>query len=149
MKKIFWTFIVMFLLIFLFRSYVRLFDKSLGRKIGSRFGISCPVCITGDVASDLTDQFDAIQTQLEVINQKLEHPTQSVVEETSFQTTTTTKVALYYFNQNEDSELPIEQQVNINSILPVYRMFPASTNLLVDVINELLKGNLTETEKKT
>ena len=142
----------MILLIFLFRSYVRLFDKPLGREIGSRFGASCPscpVCITGDVAPDLTDQFDAIQTQLEVINQKLEHPTQSVVDETSFQTTTTTKVALYYFNQNEDSELPAEQQVNINSILPVYRMFPASTNLLVDVINELLKGNLTETEKKT
>jgi hypothetical protein len=56
-----------------------------------------------------------------------------------FSTTASTKVGLYYFNQLADEKLAPEQQINVNSILPVYRNFPASDNLLLDVIKELIK----------
>jgi hypothetical protein len=36
----------------------------------------------------------------------------------------------------------------VDSILPVYRMFPASKNILEDTLNELIKGNLTASEKQ-
>jgi len=149
MKKIFWTTVFWFLIIFLFRSYMRLFDHPLGREIGSRFGKTPQqVCLTGGDTSGLTDQLTNIQTQLNSITQALQSEPGSRTEDTLFQTTAPTKVALYYFNQTEDQKLSLEQQVNVNSILPVYRIFPASKNLLVDVINELLKGNLTAIEKQ-
>src|SRR5574344_845353 len=147
MKKIFWTTIFWFLIIFLFRSYLRLFDHDLGRTIGSRFG-KCPVCMTESINTGLTEQLDVIQTQLDVITQTLQSEPAQSQDVSIFQTSTPTKVALYYFNQEQDQKLAIEQQVNVNSILPVYRIFPASNDLLVDTINELLKGNLTVAEKQ-
>lgn len=147
MKKIFWTTIFWFLVIFLFRSYMRLFDHPLGREIGSRFGKCQQVCLTGGVATGLNEQFDIIKTQLDLINQKLQSEPKSIIQDSLFQTSAPTKVALYYFNQIEDQKLAPEQQVNINSILPVYRIFPASKNLLLDTINELIKWNLTAMER--
>ncbi|MEI6672768.1 MAG: hypothetical protein WCL02_05590 [bacterium] len=134
---------------------MRLFNTSLSKEIGSRFGVSQQICLTGATAPDFTQQLDSIQTQLDTITQKIQTQsesqtqtqTQSPVQTSAFQTTTPMKVALYYFNQTVDQKLAPEQQVNINSILPVYRIFPASQNLLVDTINELLKGNLTAPEK--
>ena len=110
------------------------------------------MCLTGGVATGLTDQFDAIKMQLDIINQKLQSEPETTPPPSSqvslFQTAIPTKVALYYFNQTEDQKLAPEQQVNISSLLPVYRMFPASKDVLVDAINELLKGNLTANERK-
>ncbi len=147
MKKIFWTTIFWFLIIFLFWSYLRLFDKPLGREIGNRFG-KCPVCVNdSNVMTWLNEQLDAIKSQLDTLTNQLQAEPWSRSEYTLFQTTAPTKVALYYFNQTADQKLPPDQQVNINSILPVYRIFPPSKNLLVDTINELLKWNLTESEK--
>jgi len=127
-----------------------LFDASLGREIASRFAKpQQQACVTNDVVSpDLTAQLEDIKTQLSTLTEQLQAEPRSTSKDTLFQTTAPTKVALYYFNQTADQKLSAEQQVNINSILPVYRIFPASKNLLVDVINELLKGNLTEDEKK-
>lgn len=65
-----------------------------------------------------------------------------------FATQEPTKVALYYFNQKEDSKLPPEQQINVDSILPVYRMFPATDNILSDAIAYLIEWALTADEKK-
>lgn len=126
-----------------------MFNTPLSKEIGSRFGISQQICLTGAIAPDFTQQLDSIQTQLDTITQKIQtQPESQVPIQTSpFQSTTSMKVALYYFNQTADQKLPPEQQVNINSILPVYRIFPASQNLLVDTINELIKWNLTATEK--
>lgn len=118
---------------------MRLFDHPLGREIGSRFGKCQQVCLTGGVATGLNEQFDIIKTQLDLINQKLQSEPKSIIQDSLFQTSAPTKVALYYFNQIEDQKLAPEQQVNINSILPVYRIFPASKNLLLDTINELIK----------
>ena len=139
MKKIFWTTIFWLLVIFLFRSYMRIFDKPLGREIGSRFGKSQQVCLTGDISAGLTQQLDTIKTQLDSLNQKLQSQSETPSQTSLFQTTVPTKVALYYFNQTADQKLSPEQQVNTDSILPVYRIFPASNNLLVDAINELIK----------
>lgn len=110
------------------------------------------MCLTGGVATGLTDQFDAIKMQLDIINQKLQSEPETTPPPSSqvslFQTAIPTKVALYYFNQTEDQKLAPAQQINISSLLPVYRMFPASKDILVDAINELLKGNLTANERK-
>ena len=81
--------------------------------------------------------------QLDTINQKLQsEPETSATlppQNSVFQTNGPTKVALYYFNQTEDQKLAPEQQTNLSSLLPVYRIFPASKNLLIDTINELLQ----------
>jgi spore germination protein GerM len=38
--------------------------------------------------------------------------------------------------------------VNVASILPVYRIFPASKNILIDTISELLAWKLTPNERR-
>jgi len=148
MKKIFWTTIFWFLIIFLFRSYMRLFNTSLGLHIGSRFGkVPQQVCLTNTLTTWFTQQLDSIKTQLDLINQKIQSEPSAPVEILPFETTAPTKVALYYFNQVADNKLAPEQQINIDSILPVYRIFPASKNLLVDAINELISWKLTANER--
>jgi len=129
-----------------------LFDKPLAAKIAHRFAKCEQAVVDTDncdtVSVDLTEHFDAIKMQLETLTQQLKIEPGSRTEDALFETTAPTKIALYYFNQSEDQKLAPEQQVNVNSILPVYRIFPASKNVLVDVINELLKGNLTAIEKQ-
>ncbi|MEI7919468.1 MAG: hypothetical protein WCH65_04660 [bacterium] len=44
--------------------------------------------------------------------------------------------------------MPAAQQVNISSLLPVYRVFPPSQNLLVDTLHQLLAGKLLPIESK-
>lgn len=127
---------------------MRLFDAPLGRQVGSRFPHAQQVCLTGTVMTGFTEQFDLIKAQLDLINQKIQSEPQTSVPNAVFQTNAPTKVALYYFNHIEDQKLAPEQQVNLSSILPVYRMFPVSKNILIDTINELIKGNLTASEKQ-
>ena len=148
MKKIFWTTIFWLLIIFLFRFYSRVFHPSLGREVGSWFGVSHQMCLTGIPSPDLTQQLATIQTQLDAINTKLPSESLPSLQNSLFQTRVPTRVALYYFNQTEDQKLSPEQQINVDSLLPVYRVFSASKNLLVDTINELIKGNLTAEEKQ-
>lgn len=149
MKKIFWTSIFWIVGVFVFWLYVRLFDPSLALTVSSWFSKNhAPCTVTTVVATGYEDQLNAIQDALTVINKKLTEPSVPEVSPSVFRTTQPTRVALYYFNTLEDQKLPVEQQVNINSLLPVYRVFPASDNLLTDVINELIAGNLTATEKK-
>jgi hypothetical protein len=57
----------------------------------------------------------------------------------SFATTTATKVALYYFNSKEDAKLPPEQQINVDSLQPIYRTLPATDDLLRDTIQLLIQ----------
>jgi hypothetical protein len=125
---------------------VRVFDHGLGSQVSGWFGKSCPVCLSvssGSQISGLDVQLQTIQTQLNDITQKLTNattstdPLQSTVS--PFATQTSTKIGLYYFNQKEDSKLPPEQQVNVSSLLPVYRMFPATDDLMRDAISYLLQ----------
>ncbi len=128
---------------------MRLFDKPLGREVGSRFGKTQQICLTGIVTTGVTQQLDTIQSQLDLINQKLQSQSESssTQPDYSFESTAPTKVGLYYFNQLVDKKLSPEQQINISSLLPVYRVFPPSKNLLVDTIHELIKWSLTSPER--
>ena len=127
---------------------MRLFNKPLGLYIGSRFGkVPQQICLTNGISTWFTEQLDNIKIQLDLINQKLQSEPETSSQTSLFQTTTPTKVALYYFNQIEDQKLSPEQQINIDSLRPVYRIFPASKNLLIDTINELIKGKLIPEEK--
>lgn len=128
-------------------------------QIGGRFGTtSCPVCLStnsGAQISGLDTQLQTIQTQLNDITQKLSAAT-TVASSSPLQSTVSpfaaqvpTKIALYYFNTKEDAKLPPEQQINVDSLLPVYRMFPATDNLLRDAISYLIQGVLTATEKSS
>ncbi len=128
---------------------MRVFNKPLGREIGSWFGVTQQVCLnTNVVMTGINDELTLIKTQLDTIIQRLQSEPEQQTEDALFQTNTPTKVALYYFNETEDQKLVPEQQVNINSILLVYRIFPASKNLLLDAIRELIKWNLTASEKQ-
>lgn len=89
-----------------------------------------------------------IEEKLETIIQLLQG--QSTAEQTpSLLPTATnpTTVNLYYFNELEDSTLPIEQQINTSSILPIQRTIRSSENLIADTIKALIQGNLSEQEK--
>ncbi|MCX6823295.1 MAG: GerMN domain-containing protein [candidate division SR1 bacterium] len=153
MKKLFWTSVFWIVVVFLFRSYVRLFNQTLGLQIAGWFGKANPVCLStnsGAQISGLDTQLQAIQTQLNDITQKLSAAASTAPAQSSaspFATTTSTKIALYYFNQKEDSKLPPGQQINVDSLLPVYRMFPATDDLLRDSIAYLIQGALTPEEK--
>ncbi len=152
MKKIFRTTFFWILVSILFWSYVRLFNAPLGMQVGQIFGATCPVYLSGWVVapqlSGLEEQLTSIQTQLQDITQKMATSTSSSVSTTpSFVTTSPTKVALYYFNQREDAKLPLNQQVNVDSLLPVYRVLSPSQNIVFDTISSLLGGNLSLTEK--
>ena len=153
MKKIFWTTVFWLLALVVFRSYIRLFDQSLGVQVGNLFGIASPSCQSVPPApqlSGLDTQLSAIQTQLQDITQRLSASSAQLPPAVaSFVTTAPTKVALYYFNQKEDAKLPLSQQVNVDSLQPVYRDLPASQDILVDTINALLLGNLSIPEKSS
>lgn len=148
MKKIFRTTMFRFILIFFFRSYLRLFDHQLGSRIGWRFS-SSQQCLTGIQGTGIAQQLDDIQTEISLLSQKIESGTQAVATASvaSFKTTTATKVALYYFNSIADQKLPAQQQANISSVLPVYRIFPATENILIAALNELLQWRLTVAER--
>lgn len=81
----------------------------------------------------IQDQLNDITVKLSSSNEQLQTPV------SSFATQTATKVALYYFNQKEDSKLPPEQQINVESLLPVYRNFPPTDDILRDALSYLIQ----------
>lgn len=127
---------------------MRLFDTPLGIQVGSRFPHEQQIFLTGSVDTACIQQLDSIKKQLDVIAQKIQSGSQRDESNDLFQTTVPTKIALYYFNQKKEKKFPPQQQPDVSSILPVYRLFPASKNILVDSINELIKGNLTVAEQQ-
>jgi len=149
MKKIFWTTVFWLVLIFLFRSYLRLFDKDLWVEIWSRFGRTNTVCVTANTwQTAIDEQLNVIQTQLDIISQKIEKWNNSeYLNDNGLSTSTPTDVKLFYFNQKEDQKLPIWQQINIDSILPVTRTIAKSNNIIQDTINQLIQWSITNSEK--
>ncbi|MFA5748184.1 MAG: GerMN domain-containing protein [Candidatus Absconditabacterales bacterium] len=152
MKKILWTTLFWLVVIFLFRSYIRLFDKELSIKIGGRFIPGKQVCnISGsgnNVSSQdetiIKNQLSLIQSQLDSIFQKINNKDQ--LNGQVLQTNGPTTIKLFYFNQTEDQKLPASQQVNVTSILPIYRIIPQSNDVIKDTINLLIQGDLNKDE---
>jgi len=95
--------------------------------------------------SNTTIQTDNAETQtiedkLETIIQLLQGQTTADQSPSLLPTATApTTVNLYYFNELQDSALPIEQQINTSSILPVQRTIRSSQNLIADTIKALLQ----------
>lgn len=97
--------------------------------------------------STLTDKLDAISFQLQTISNTIGATQEESIVSLLPTATTPTTVNLYYFNELEDSTLPIEQQINTSSILPIQRTIRSSQNLIADTIKILLQGNLSEQER--
>lgn len=151
MKKIFLTSVFWILVVFLFRSYVRLFDHNLGAVVSNFFSKENKVQVITDSGisswsiEEIKNQLLKIEGQIDTISQNMENNDTNLDD--SLTRKWNTEVSLFYFNSEEDSKLPIEQQINVNSILPVKRMVNNSKNIIRDSINLLLAGNLSQIEK--
>lgn len=142
MKTFFRTTIVWFILIAGFWLYIKRFNNNRAAHVANFFVSNTTI------QTDNKLETTTIEEKLETIIQLLQG--QSTAEQTpSLLPTTTnpTTVNLYYFNELEDSTLPIEQQINTSSILPIQRTIRSSENLIADTIKALIQGNLSEQEK--
>lgn len=142
MKTFFRTTIVWFILIAGFWLYIKRFNNNRAAHVANFFVSNTTI------QTDNKLETTTIEEKLETIIQLLQG--QSTAEQTpSLLPTATnpTTVNLYYFNELEDSTLPIEQQINTSSILPIQRTIRSSENLIADTIKALIQGNLSEQEK--
>lgn len=151
MKKILRTSIFWILVVGLFWSYVRLFDHDLWNTVASLFAKmeACETVTTSEISSGSMDEIKAqllkIENQINSISQNIENKDTNL--DASLAKKWNTEVSLFYFNTKEDAKLPIEQQINVNSILPVKRMISNSKNIIRDAVNLLVAGNLSQIEK--
>lgn len=151
MKKILRTSIFWILVVGLFWSYVRLFDHDLWNTVASLFAKMevCETVTTSEISSGSMDEIKAqllkIENQIDSISQNIENKDTNL--DASLAKKWNTEVSLFYFNTKEDAKLPIEQQINVNSILPVKRMISNSKNIIRDAVNLLVAGNLSQIEK--
>ena len=151
MKKILWTSIFWILVVGLFWSYVRLFDNELWSTVASLFAKTevCETVNTSEISSGSMDEIKAqllkIENQIDSISQNIENKDTNLDD--SLIRKWNTEVSLFYFNTKEDTKLPIEQQINVNSIIPVKRMISNSKNIIRDTVNLLVAGNLSQIEK--
>lgn len=96
--------------------------------------------IIADSAQDtaLSDKIDLLAIQIQElrndIQDKNSEPASNLPVAASPQT-----IELYYFNEIEDAKLPVDQQINTSSILPVQRTIKTSNNLIADTIKALLQ----------
>ena len=93
--------------------------------------------------SNLENQISNMSNDIQNINETENKPDNKIEIPVSNWKTT---VKLYYFNQEEDKKLSVEQQLNVNSILPIERTISKSDNLIEDVIALLLEWKLTNEE---
>ena len=113
----------------------------------SQFLVQNPeATVIDDTRDELSTKLDTISNQIQRLSDKLAQTTET---ETSLLPATTSPrtVELYYFNEVEDSTLPVEQQLNTSSIQPIQRTIRSSENIIADTIKVLIQGNLTEGEQ--
>lgn len=148
MKKILWTTVFWLAAILIFRWYLRWFDDWLALNVSNLIGVEtvCNLPWNNVVSQELLDQIKSMQIQLDSISQSL---TQNGPEENDLQPMWAQTIKLFYFNQTEDNKLPLVQQLNSSSVLPIERVISWSKNLIEDTINVLLEWNLTNDERTT
>jgi hypothetical protein len=144
MKKIFWTTVFWLAVILIFRWYLRWFDDWLAKNVSSLIWAQTACVWTSSTSQELLDQIKAMQIQLDNISQSL---TTNWSEGNNPQVLWPQTVKLFYFNQLEDNKLPIAQQLNSASVLPIQRVISWSKNIIEDTINSLLEWNLTSEER--
>lgn len=144
MKKIFWTTVFWLAAILIFRWYLRWFDDWLAKNVSHLIWVEITCDSNDSVSQDLLDQITLMQSQLDAISQSLS--TNSSVSN-NVQALWAQTVRLFYFNQTEDNKLPVAQQLNSASVLPIERVISWSKNIIEDTINILLDWNLTNEER--
>jgi spore germination protein GerM len=122
------------------------FNTQRGLQV-SQFLVQNPeATIINNTRDELSTKLDTISNQIQRLSDKIGQTT--ATETSSLPATTEPRtVALYYFNEVEDSALPVEQQINTSSIQPVQRTIRSSENIIADTIKVLIQGNLTENEQ--
>lgn len=147
MKQVFRTTIFRLIVIGWFGLYMKRFNSDRALQV-SHFLVKNPEAVViEENQSTLTDKLDAISLQLQTISNTIGATQKESIASLLPTATTPTTVNLYYFNELEDSTLPIEQQINTSSILPIQRTIRSSQNLIADTIKILLQGNLSEQER--
>ena len=146
MKKIFWTTVFWLAVILIFRWYLRWFDDGLAQNVSNLIWVEMTYDQQWNKADsqELLDQIKSMQTQLDNISQSL---MQNGWDQNNLQVMWAQTIKLFYFNQTEDNKLPITQQLNSSSVLPVERIISWSKNIIEDTINALLEWNLTSEER--
>lgn len=145
MKKIFRTTVFRLVVVAWFSLYMKRFNSDRAT-ITANFLIK-DSAIIADSAQDtaLSDKIDLLAIQIQElrndIQDKNSEPASNLPVAASPQT-----IELYYFNEIEDAKLPVDQQINTSSILPVQRTIKTSNNLIADTIKALLQWNLNAQE---
>lgn len=145
MKKVFWTSVFWILVVALFRWYLRWFDDWLANSVSNLIWVEkiCDDVSSDETNQDLINQIKSMQEQLNIISSSLSSEDN---KDNLLATNNPQNIKLYYFNQVEDSKLPVNQQLNSSSVLPVDRVIPRSNNLIQDTINMLIEWNLSQEE---
>jgi hypothetical protein len=146
MKKIFWTTVFWLAAILIFRWYLRWFDDWLAQNVSSLIWVEIAYDKQWNNANsqELLDQIKSMQNQLDSISQSL---MQNGWNQNNLPVLWVQTIKLFYFNQTEDNKLPIAQQLNSSSVLPIERIISWSRNIIEDTINTLLEWNLTSEER--
>jgi hypothetical protein len=146
MKKIFWTTVFWLAAILIFRWYLRWFDDWLAQNVSSLIWVEIAYDKQWNNANsqELLDQIKSMQNQLDSISQSL---MQNGWNQNNLPVMWVQTIKLFYFNQTEDNKLPIAQQLNSSSVLPIERIISWSRNIIEDTINTLLEWNLTSEER--
>lgn len=146
MKKIFWTTVFWLAVILIFRGYLRWFDDGLAKDVSNLIWVEMTYDEQWNSASiqELLDQIKSMQTQLDNISQSF---IQNGWDQNDLQPLWAQTIRLFYFNQTEDNKLPIAQQLNSSSVLPVERIISWSRNIIEDTINALLEWSITSEER--
>lgn len=145
MKKIFRTTVFRLVVVAWFGLYMKRFNADRANIVANF--LSEDQIVTTDTTQDsaLGEKIDALTAQIQDLTNTIADQPQEPVS--NLPTATSPKdIQLYYFNQIEDSKLPVEQQVNTSSILPVQRTIKSSKNLIADTIKVLIQGNLNPQE---
>ncbi|MBU0626567.1 hypothetical protein KKH82_03970 [Patescibacteria group bacterium] len=124
---------------------MRFFDSNLASRVISLFVKETPTImeLTGDTLSTpVFETLTTLDTEIDIIAEKLVGIKAQEAKITSSQlisTSAPTVVKLYYFNEQEDKKLPVEQQASPESLVPVIRTVPQTDNIIRDAISLLLQ----------
>lgn len=140
MKKILFTTLFWLIVLFWFVFYIKFLDSEMATAV-SNFIIRNPdIVASNKLRREFDEKFDTLITSFD----DLDATVREYLSESN--TWEALEVALYYFNKQQDENVPTSQQPSIDSILPVYRQLVDSDNIIKDTINLLIKWELTQEE---
>jgi hypothetical protein len=155
-RTIFWTTVAWLFICAAGIAYLRFFNVALVHEFfpnGDETQVCDTTTITTSTESDaVLQKLDDIASQLTILEENLQETQSSTTVQTTTQTSTSAiqkkemDIKLFYFNQEQDSYLPADQQSNIASIMPVRRSI-LTNDPYTDAVQLLLQGDVTMEEK--